>query len=746
MNNPPPQPNSRMKKFDIEKENKDIVLRYKALLRACSSEITREDKKLIRKAFNLAVEAHKDVRRKSGEPYIFHPIAVAQIVAKDIGLDATAISCALLHDVVEDTKYTLDDMKRLFNPKVSQIINGLTKISGFGEQNSSAQAENFRKMLLTISDDVRVILIKLADRLHNMQTLESMPDQKQQKIASETLYIYAPLAHRLGLYSIKTELEDLGLKYTQPDMYRDIARQLNETKKARIQYIQRFIKPLKDSLKIHDLNFSIKGRPKSIFSIRKKMKNQGISFNEVYDKFAIRIILTSDLNGEKSDCWKTYSLITDHYHPNQDRLRDWISTPKANGYESLHTTVMGPAGKWVEVQIRTERMDELAEKGYAAHWKYKQSGKPKEGNLEDWINQIREHLEQPEANAVDFLEEFKLNLFSKEIFVFTPNGELKTLPQGSSALDFAFEIHSQLGANCLGCKVNGKITPLSHKLKSGDQVEVISSKKQKPKKSWLNFVVTAKAKNKIKSSLNEEKKIIADEGKEVLQRKLKHLKLILNDNTINELTTYYNYKTSLDLFYEVGSGTFTNEMIKEFVSNRNSWYQYLKNKIYKKPSKAQEISEEINFDTLVFGPNEEKLNYTISKCCSPIPGDGVFGFTTIRDGIKIHRNDCPNALRLHANFAYRILLAKWLDSSQIKSIAILHIKGIDSVGLINQVTQILSNNLKLNIHSINISSSDGAFDGSIKLRVQDKKSLTLVMENIKKVVGITHVTRKFKSV
>ncbi|MAZ30490.1 MAG: RelA/SpoT family protein [Flavobacteriales bacterium] len=734
-----------MEHFDIEKENKDIVLRYRALLRSCNSEITREDKKLIRKAFNLAVDAHKDVRRKSGEPYIFHPIAVAQIVAKDIGLDATAISCALLHDVVEDTEYTIEEMSRLFNPKISQIINGLTKISGFGAQNSSAQAENFRKMLLTISDDVRVILIKLADRLHNMQTLESMPEQKQQKIASETLYIYAPLAHRLGLYSIKSELEDLGLKFTQPDIYREIARQLNETKNARIQYIQKFIKPLKASLKNHDLEFSIKGRPKSIFSIRKKMKNQGISFNEVYDKFAIRIILNSELKREKSDCWKTYSLITDHYHPNPDRLRDWISTPKANGYESLHTTLMGPAGKWVEVQIRTERMDELAEKGFAAHWKYKQSGKSKDGNLEDWINQIRELLEQPEVNALDFLEEFKLNLFSKEIFVFTPNGELKTLPRGASALDFAFEIHSQLGANCLGCKVNGKITPLSHKLKSGDQVEVISSLKQKPKKSWLNFVVTAKAKNKIKSSLKDEKKIIADEGKEILKRKLKHLKLVLNENILKELTTYYKYKTSFDLFYDVGVGIFNNAMIKEFATNRNSWYQYLKNKIYKRASKTQEIKEEVNFDTLVFGPNEEKLNYTISKCCSPIPGDEVFGFTTIREGIKIHRNNCPNALRLHANFAYRILIAKWLDSSQIKSFAVLHIKGIDSVGLINQVTQILSNTLKINIHSINISTSDGTFDGNITLQVQDKKSLSKVIENIKKVSGITHVTRKLKS-
>lgn len=735
-----------MEQLAIEQENKEIVNKYRALLRACNSDVTRSDKRLIRKAFNLAVEAHKHMRRKSGEPYIYHPIAVAHIVAKDIGLGATSIACALLHDVVEDTDYTLDDIEKMFNKKVRQIIDGLTKIEVFEEQDISVQAENFRKMLLTLSDDVRVILIKLADRLHNMQTLDSMPRYKQQKIGSETLYIYAPLAHRLGLYSIKSELEDLGLKYTEPEVYRDIAYKLNQTKTARVQYIQRFTKPLKASLKENELLFSIKGRPKSIFSIRKKMKSQGVSFDEVYDKFAIRVILDSNIHSEKADCWKAYSLITDHYRPNPDRLRDWISTPKANGYESLHTTVMGPGGKWVEVQIRTDRMDEVAEKGYAAHWKYKQEGKTKEGNLEDWINQIRELLENPESNAVDFLDEFKLNLFSKEIFVFTPNGDLRTLPKGSSVLDFAFDIHSQLGANCLGCKVNGKLVPLSHKLKSGDQVEVISSKNQKPKKAWLSFVITAKAKNKIKSCLKEEKKRIAQEGKEILERKLKHIKLSFNDATITELINYFKYQTSLDLFYDVGVGVFTNNMIKDFASNRNSWYQFLKNKIYRKNNRASEQpTEQTKYDTLVFGPTEEKLNYTYSKCCSPIPGDEVFGFTTIREGIKIHRFNCPNAIRLQSNFAYRILKAKWIDSSNKKSVALLNIKGIDRVGLVNEVTQVLSNNLKVNIQSINISSTDGIFDGLITVVIQDKKNLNKVIENIKKIDGITSVSRKFKS-
>ena len=734
-----------MSEVEIELENKEIVKRYKTLLRSCNSDITREDKKLIRKAFNLAVEAHKGIRRKSGEPYIFHPIAVAQIVAKDIGLGATSIACALLHDVVEDTDYTLEDMEQMFNPKIRQIIDGLTKITDLAEQDISIQAENFRKMLLTLSDDVRVILIKLADRLHNMQTLDSMARHKQQKIGSETLYIYAPLAHRLGLYTIKTELEDLGLKYTEPDIYRDTSRQLNETKKARVQYIQKFTKPLKDTLQSHGLICSIKGRPKSIFSICKKIKSQGVSFDEVYDKFAIRIIIESTIADEKSDCWKAYSLITDNYRPNPDRLRDWISTPKANGYESLHTTVMGPGGKWVEVQIRTKRMDEVAEKGYAAHWKYKQEGVSKEGNLEDWVNQIRELLENPESNAVDFLEEFKLNLFSKEIFVFTPNGDLRTLPKGASVLDFAFDIHSQLGATCLGCKVNGRLVPLSHKLKSGDQVEVITSHNQKPKKAWLNYVITAKAKNKIKSSLKDAKKAIAEEGKEILERKLKHLKLSFTDSVINELCSYFKYKTSLDLFFDVGSGVLTNTNIKEFVLNKNSWYQYLKSKIYRKSNKQIEQKEEVKFDTLVFGHTEEKLNFTYSKCCTPIPGDHVFGFTTIREGIKIHRHDCPNALRLQSNFAYRILKAKWIDSTNTESIALLNIKGIDRVGLVTEVTQILSNNLKINIQSINISSVDGIFDGLITVVILDKNSLTSVIETLKKAEGITSVKRKFKS-
>ena len=730
----------------INNENTQILRKYRSLLRSCNSDITKDDKKLIRKAFNLAVEAHKNVRRKSGEPYIFHPLAVAQIVAKEIGLDGTSVVCALIHDLVEDTNYSLKDIGKIFNPKIQKIIDGLTKISEFSEQTNSSQAENFRKMLLTLSDDIRVILIKLADRLHNMRTLDYMPENKQKKIGSETLYIYAPLAHRLGLYSIKSELEDLGLKHTNPEEYKNIARELNDTKKSRISYIQKFTKPLKDTLKKHNLKFSIKGRPKSIFSIRTKMESQGISFEEVFDKFAIRIVIDSDFVSEKSDCWKTYSIITDYYKPNPDRLRDWISNPKANGYESLHTTVMGPGGQWVEIQIRTKRMDEIAEKGFAAHWKYKQDNKTREGHLEDWINQVRELLENPEPNAVDFLEEFRLNFLSQEIFVFTPKGDLKTLPKGASALDFAFEIHSQIGATCLGCKVNGKITPLSHKLKSGDQVEVITSNKQKPKKSWLNYVITAKAKNKIKSSIKEEKKVIADEGKEILFRKLKQIKFTFNESTIKELSKFFKLNTTFDLFYEVGIGNINNSMIKDFIKNRNSWYRFFRNKIYSRSNnKIDKNKELVKYDTLLFGTNEESLDFTYSKCCNPIPGDEVFGFTTIREGIKVHRQDCPNALRLQSNFAYRIIKTKWIDSSSKKYTAILKVKGIDQVGLINRITELISNTLKINIESLNISSSDGIFEGTITVIIKNKNILREIINKIKSLDGIASVSRKFKS-
>ena len=725
-----------------EQEQKEILNRYRNLLRACADKTDKEDKKFIRKAFNLAVDAHKDMRRKSGEPYIYHPIAVAHIAAKEIGLGATSIVCALLHDVVEDTDYEFEDMERLFGKKVARIIEGLTKISEVFNQDISLQAENFRKMLLTLSDDVRVILIKLADRLHNMRTLDSMPDYKRRKIASETLYLYAPLAHRLGLYPIKTELEDLGLKFTETDEYKEISSKLKNTKEERKKYIRKFIRPIKSVLKEKEFSFEIKGRPKSIFSIRKKMKKQNVDFDHVFDKFAVRIIIDTPIEREKSDSWRVYSFVTDFYKPNPDRLRDWISTPKSNGYESLHTTVMGPDGKWVEVQIRSKRMDDIAEKGYAAHWKYKNQT-TKESSLDNWINKIRELLENPENNAVDFIDDFKLNLFSSEIFIFTPNGDLKTLPKSSTALDFAFEIHSAVGSHCLGAKVNGKLVPLSHVLSSGDQVEIITSEKQKPKKDWLRFVVTARAKAKIKSSLKEDKKEIAKRGKEIAVRKLRHLKVKLDRKTETELIKYFSIQTSLDLYYKFGVGSILNSQIKEFVKAKNAgWYATIKQKIYRG---AQTISKSNKSNQIiVFSDNDEVLPYSFANCCNPIPGDVIFGFTTVEKGINIHKNNCPNSIQLRSNYAYRILKAKWVDKEEIDFIATINIKGIDRLGLINSVTKIISSQMNVNMRAININSHDGVFEGEITLFVHNVSVLNSLTSKLKNVDGVTQINRTYK--
>ena len=730
-----------MQTIDLEQEKKDILNKYKSLLRACADKTDKADKKEIRKAFDLAVEAHKTQRRKSGEPYIYHPVAVAHIAAKEIGLGTTSIICALLHDVVEDTDYTLKDIEKLFGEKVSKIIDGLTKIQDVFDKNVSMQAENFRKMLLTLSDDVRVILIKLADRLHNMRTLDAMKKPKQLKIASETLYLYAPLAHRLGLYAIKTELEDLGLKFTKPEVYKAIAEGLQATKEERNKYITKFCKPIRTKLKENELYCSIKGRPKSIFSIRHKMVNKGVNFDNVFDKFAIRIIVESSLEDEKSDCWKIYSIVTDFYKPNPDRLRDWVSTPKANGYESLHTTVMGDDGKWVEVQIRSKRMDDIAEKGYAAHWKYKQEGS-KENSLDEWINNIRELLENPESNALDFIDDFKLNLYSGEIYVFTPNGELKTLPKKATALDFAFSIHTDVGLKCMGVKVNGKLVSLSHQLGSGDQVEVITSKKQRPRKDWLRFVITSRAKSKIKAALKEDKKRISGVGKEIAERKLKHLKLKFNKNTETELIKYFDTGTSLELYFRFGTGAISNTEIKEYVKVKNSgWYQTIKNKIYNPKAKKSALKVA---KVIVFNDDDEVLDYEMAKCCNPIPGDVIFGFLTVVDGIKIHRSDCPNAIQLRANYAYRILKAKWVNKNEIDFIATINIKGIDKVGLMNNVTQIISNQMNVNIKSINISSSDGIFEGIITLKVHNVTFLKELTDKLGKVEAISSITRTYK--
>ena len=726
--------------IDIEAEKKEILKRYRALLRACKSTMQKGDKRMIRIAFDMALESHQNMRRKSGEPYIYHPIAVAQIAAEEIGLGTTSIVCALLHDVVEDTDITLEDIEREFGKKVAKIIDGLTKISGVFDYNSSLQAENFRKMLLTLADDVRVILIKLADRLHNMRTMDFMPRDKQLKISSETVYLYAPLAHRLGLYTLKSELEDLAMKYMEPVTYKFIAQQLNEKKAERENFIRDFITPIKEILNEQGLDADLYGRPKSIHSIWTKMRKKNIPFDEVYDLFAIRIILNSKPESEKSDCWKAYSIVTDLYRPNPDRLRDWISSPRANGYESLHTTVMGPRGQWVEVQIRTNRMNEIAEKGFAAHWKYKEEPNTDSG-LDQWIHKVRELLSNPEANALDFLDDFKMNLFSDEIFIFTPKGALIQLPVEATALDFAFEIHTDIGASCIGAKVNHKLVPLSHKLQNGDQVEIITSGKQSPKEDWLSFVVTAKAKSKIKSSLKEEKRKIAEQGKEILERKLKSLKVTYNTDNLYKLSYYFKLPSTLDLFFNVAQGKIDVKQLKEFVASEKV--------VENKPEKVdngynEQLIKKVkgdDNDTLLIGEDLQKLDYKLSSCCNPIPGDDVFGFVTVGDGIKIHRTNCPNAAKLMSNYGYRIVKARWNSQKELAFLTGLHITGIDDVGLINKITTVISSDFKVNMRSITVDTDEGIFEGSIMVYVNNTKHLDNLINKLKEVVGVTSVTR-----
>lgn len=733
-----------MTKAAIEEENKLIAQEYKELLRISYQTLTDEDKTLIRSAFEVAVDAHKNQRRKSGEAYIFHPIAVAKIVASEIGLDAVSIASALLHDVVEDTEYTLDDIDRMFGETVARIVDGLTKISHLKkDMNISQQAENFRKMLLTLNDDVRVIIIKIADRYHNMLTMDSMPEHKQVKIASETLYIYAPLAHRIGLYNIKTELEDLSLKYTEPEVYKSIKDKIEDSKEEQQAYINAFSDTIDNSLKKEGLNYVIKGRMKSIFSMRRKMLNQNVSFEEIYDKFAIRIIYKSDTENEKFLAWKIYSIVTDHFTPNPVRLRDWISSPKSTGYEALHITVMGPKGKWVEVQIRSERMHEIAEKGYAAHFKYKH-GDQKEQGIEVWLNKLQEALENANTNAVDFVEEFKLNLYSKEIFVFTPKGELKSLPKGATPLDFAFNIHTEVGMRTRGSKVNGKLVPLNTTLQSGDQVEIITSEQATPNQNWLDYATTARARAKIKSVLREERKSVAEDGKEILRRKLKSQKVSLNEDSINKMVTFFKLKTSLDLFYRVGIGSIDNTMLKDFASSyNNAFISFFKNRMRRTPVHEDINKEEITskYDMLVFGKEEEKLEYKLSQCCNPIPGDEVFGFVSVSEGIKVHKKNCPNAISLQSNYAYRIISAKWIDSSQQEYQADIELTGIDNLGLVSDITEVISDIMHVNMRNLNFSTDGGTFKGKITVVVKNKAILKKLTDSLREINGIDKVTR-----
>ena len=722
-------------------ERKDILNAFKSLLRAVKDR-SKEDSKLIRKAFDLSLEAHKDDRRKSGELYIWHPISVARICADEMNLDSTAIVCALLHDTVEDTYITLQDIEDSFGVKVRNIIDGLTKIPDVFDENASVQAENFRKMILTISNDFRVVLIKLADRLHNMRTLEVMAPDKQLKIASETRFLYSPLAHRFGFYTIKTELEDLSMKYCEPDVYNDIESRLKSTQEVRMRFIRRFIAPIKEELTNQGYQFDIKIRTKSVSSIWRKMKTKDVPFEEVFDVFAIRIIVNTPIEQEKADCWKIYSVVTDFYQPSPERLRDWISTPRANGYESLQTTVMSPQGKWVEVQIRSKRMDEIAEKGIAAHYKYKEDRKD-ESKFDRWITEIRDLLENSESNAIDFINEFKLNLFREEIYVFTPKGELRVLPVGATILDFAYDIHTDLGDRCIGAKVNNRLMPLSYELQNGDQLEIITSAKQKPNEEWLKFVVSARARQKIKASLNEERKAIAQDGKEILERKLKQFNLRMNAENITFLEKYFGIGSATELYFRIAKGKIDVNRIREIEDKNGMLISTGKEGVGRKDKQGgiDSIQVDTKNDVIYIGEDFKGVDYQLSACCNPIPGDAVFGFITINQGVKIHRSDCPNAVHLQSKFIYRCIKAAWKSEMLQERLAAIRIVGIDQIGLVNRLTEIISKENKVNMKSIHFETNDGVFEGHVRVMVYDTEHLERLMGKFQEIEGVQRVTR-----
>ena len=729
--------------INVEQERKEILNAYRGLMRALKNRDKKETK-LIRKAFDVALDAHKEMRRKSGEPYIYHPIAVARICAEEMTLGPTSVICALLHDTVEDTHITLSDIEDLFGKEVRLIIDGLTKIPEVFDDKASIQAENFRKMILTISDDFRVVLIKLADRLHNMRTLNSMRADKQLKIASETRFLYAPLAHRFGLYSVKSELEDLSMKYCESEVYEDIRSKLKETQEARSRFIRKFVAPIKEHLSHEGYVFTVKARTKSISSIWKKMNSKDVPFEEVFDLFAIRIILETPPELEKPDCWRVYSTVTDYYQPSPERLRDWISTPRANGYESLHTTVMSPQGKWVEVQIRSNRMNEIAEKGLAAHYKYKESKKD-DNKFDRWITEIRELLETSDANALDFVNDFKLNLFNEEIYIFTPKGELRVLPTGSTILDFAYDIHTDIGDSCIGAKVNNRLMPLSYELQNGDQLDIIRSSKQHPKEEWLKFVVTARARTKIKSSLNEERNRIASDGKEILERKLKQFNLKMNSENLMFLEKFYNISGITELYYRIAKGKVDLSKMRE-IEQVSGLFKVEKKPPRKKRKTFKEYETEFvtldsKKDTLLIGDDFKGFEYTMAKCCNPIPGDRVYGFITVSSGIKIHRFDCPNSVHMMSKTAYRCIKARWKSDKLVERMAAIKIVGIDQFGLVNKITEIISNQENVNMKSISFDTEDGIFEGRIKVMVLDTEHLEQLSAKFEEVEGVKRVLR-----
>ena len=736
----------------LESESTEILKRYRNLLRLWKPR-NPEDRKIVRKAFRLALEAHKDMRRRSGEPYIFHPLGVATICVEEIGLGATSVVCALLHDVVEDTEFTLEDIRGMFGEKVASIIDGLTKIKGiFDQRTTSIHAENFKRLLLTLSDDVRVILIKLADRLHNMRTLDALSSDKRLKISSETMILYAPLAHRLGLHAIKSELEDLALKYTEPEVYETLVDKLRSSARERSRFVTKFIHPIRKDLIQQGFTFTIQAREKSIAAIWQKMKKKEVPFEEIYDIFAIRIVIDTPMESEKSDCWKVYSIVTDYYLPNMDRLRDWISIPKANGYEALHTTVMGHTGHWVEIQIRSKRMDEVAERGYAAHWKYKESFNIS-SKLDNWLDRIKEMIESPDADAISFIDDVKGFFFLDEISVFTPSGEMRILPASSTVLDFAYAIHSELGNNCIGAKVDKKLVPINHPLKNGQQVEVITSSKQTPKEEWINYVVTTRAKSNIKQAVKEEKKHFSKQGREKLEKWFRQFEVEFKTEQIQQFQSVNNFPTLVDLYYSAATDKIGLKDVKIFAASnyRNGWINYVSRKSKKKqdflqtgegqPAEIQDKVRSVGFEENVQG-DVTQYGYQVSSCCNPIPGDEVIGLITSEtDPIMIHRIKCTRALELISQYGMRFVKLNWTNNEFISFLTCIRVKGIDKKGLINEITRIISNELNLNIQSLNIQADNGITEGQIRLFVRDANTLDKVLIKLKDIEGVSSVRR-----
>ncbi len=720
-----------------EKYRSELLKRYRQLLKSLGKDISRDKLNMVRDAFDMAARSHEGTVRKSGEPYIFHPLEVAQIAVGELGLGPTSAVCALLHDVVEDTEVTLEDIEHRFGGEVAAIIDGLTKISTVFDnvdKEHSIQAENFKKMLLTLGEDLRVILIKLCDRLHNMRTLSSVGEKTKLKIASETLYIYAPLAHRLGLNAVKTEMEDLALKFTEPDLYREISAKLAERKVARQRYIREFIEPLKLELEKSDLNVvEIKGRPKSIYSIARKMKSQQIPFEEVYDVFAIRVIIDSPLFLEKADCWKVYSIITDKYRSHGNRLRDWLSQPKSNGYEALHATVLGPKAKWVEVQIRSKRMDDVAERGLAAHWRYKEGSEeitPQDKAFDNWLSSVKETLENQDLSALELVSEFRINLLGEEIYIFTPKGDVKNMPVGSTALDFAFAIHSQIGIHTIGAKVNNKLEPIQRTLKNGDIVEIITTQKPRANADWLNIIRTGRARSKIREYLRSEKTRLASEGKEIVQRKFRTQGEEFNEKNITKILKHLNILSAAEFYHKVAAGEVKLEKLrlKEVLQKPNKAEPTA---VSKSSSKAPRKPASKVKGNIVIGDDYE-LDYSMAKCCNPLPGDPIFGFITVGEGAKIHRTNCPNAQRLMSQYGYRIIPAAWRPDDQHQPYsAKLSVSGIDDVGIVSKITDIISKDMAVNMRSINImAKEEGMFEGQIEVFIESATHLEQLITQI----------------